>query len=198
MDENKSTPVVIPAAPYTESFPNPETVEGELFIRYLLGAVPFILLSVLILLIWRRHRTVLYNARDLMNPEIKPLRIELGRLATRLFIRSGHDSRQIANLRHGRARSNRLNARLTVEATVKNSGIPDPVWRHRRPLIQWLVVIQSFGRNDQIGAYGEVLCKELNSNGLESHWLSFRNQPAPLYREGQIDRQVRSLAALKT
>ncbi len=49
-----------------------------------------------------------------------------------------------------------------------------------------------------IGAYGEVLCKELNSNGLESHWLSFRNQPAPLYREGQIDRQVRSLAALKT
>ena len=147
----------------------------------------------IILWAWRRHRTVLYHAKDLINPKLRTIQIELGRLATRLFIRKGQDSRQIASLRYGREVSHRLNSRLTMVSSVK-SGIPSLVWRQRRPLTEWLVLVQSSGRSDQIGAYGEVLCSELRQSGLESQWLSFRSRPEPLFWEGRMDRPVRSLA----
>ena len=196
--EGQAQPLVLSRPPYPNVIEVPAVAERKLLMRRLLGWVlPLAGLALLMAWLWFQHRVALEIAKGLADRVTRPLRIALGKLARRLFIRTGHDSQRLGALRHSIAPGSQLDASRSARLTAEKLGMPSLVWKVRRPLTEWLVVVQSQGRNDQSGAYGEELSRELNRCGVNSRWYSFIKTPVKLYRQGRLDRPVASLEALR-
>jgi formylglycine-generating enzyme required for sulfatase activity len=171
----------------------PERVAGRLHIRRLaLDAdhlrTSFALLPPLVLLallIWRfaRRQLVLTRAASDEPPQPHYLQVR----GTREDLFATHRLRPtIDRLRAAvRVPVRNIDARRTVETTLRNAGLFVPVYRMRRVLPEYVVLIDQLRADDQLATYGRALFERLRSEGITVFVYYYDRDPRRCYAENQ-------------
>ena len=170
--------------PQPEPEPEPDYVrpEWESIVRnigWALFAWPW--LPVLLILAWRYQRNVVLRKQTASVDDLlhhfrfdRMLQPFFGGAKAEQALRELHAARLVP--------TNRLHITATIEATARNGGYFQPVFRNRRVAPEHLLLVRSQHRNDQQAALAEELEKRFKALGLPINTYRFRDDPRWLVR----------------
>ncbi|AEJ01438.1 Sulphatase-modifying factor protein [Nitrosomonas sp. Is79A3] len=169
-------------APRPQPEPDYVGLEWESIVRnigWALFALPW--LPVLLILAWRYQRNAVLRKQTASVDDLlhhfrfdRLLQPFFGGAKAEQALRELHAARQVP--------TNRLHITATIEATARNGGFFQPVYRNRRVSPEHLLLVRSQHRNDQQAALAEELEKRFKALGLPINTYRFRDDPRWLVR----------------
>lgn len=169
-------------APRPQPEPDYVGLEWESIVRnigWALFALPW--LPVLLILAWRYQRNAVLRKQTASVDDLlhhfrfdRMLQPFFGGAKAEQALRELHAARQVP--------TNRLHITATIEATARNGGYFQPVYRNRRVAPEHLLLVRSQHRNDQQAALAEELEKRFKALGLPINTYRFRDDPRWLVR----------------
>lgn len=169
-------------APRPQPEPDYVGLEWESIVRnigWALFALPW--LPVLLILAWRYQRNAVLRKQTASVDDLlhhfrfdRMLQPFFGGAKAEQALRELHAARQVP--------TNRLHIAATIEATARNGGYFQPVYRNRRVAPEHLLLVRSQHRNDQQAALAEELEKRFKALGLPINTYRFRDDPRWLVR----------------
>jgi len=157
-------------------------------VGWVLFALPW--LPVLGFLAWRYRRNVVLQRQGESADDL--LRHFHFDRVLQPFFGGAQSERALRELHAARLEpTQRLHVSATVDATARNGGYFQPVYRNRRIAPEHVLLVRSQGRGDQQAALAEELEKRFKALGLPIKTYRFRDDPRWLVQWGDDDGQTK-------